>query len=211
MSPTRKPPRAPCPTPGNPISRRALMRSAAALAALAAIPAAAARRGSGPRVAVVGAGAFGGWTALWLRRRGARVTLFDPWGPANERASSAGETRVIRAMYGADRPMVQMAARALKLWKTEEPGLGVPVLESTGALWMAGSDDSFLGDSLPLLRDADLPYDELTIDDAARRFPAVDFSGVRRVVFERGSKTAQIFCEGNFRRNARSVSWMAVG
>ncbi|HEX7185937.1 MAG TPA: FAD-dependent oxidoreductase, partial [Thermoanaerobaculia bacterium] len=31
-------------------------------------------------VAVVGAGAFGGWTALWLRRRGCRVTLIDAWG-----------------------------------------------------------------------------------------------------------------------------------
>ena len=192
MTPTRKPSHAQHPAPGNPISRRALLRSATALAALAAIPDAAARsmrrattrRGAGRRVAVVGAGAFGGWTALWLQRRGARVTLFDPWGPANERASSAGETRVIRAMYGADRSMVRMAASALALWKTEEPGLGLPVLERTGALWMSRSDDTFLRDSLPLLRDAGLPCDELTIGEAARRFPAVDFSDVRRVVFE---------------------------
>ena len=51
-------------------------------------------------VVVVGAGAFGGWTALWLRRGGARVTLLDAWGPVNSRASSGGETRVIRATYG---------------------------------------------------------------------------------------------------------------
>jgi glycine/D-amino acid oxidase-like deaminating enzyme len=184
------------------------MRSAAALAALGAVPGAAmpgvasdgtaphgerahpagrtaVHRGAGPRVAVVGAGAFGGWAALSLRRRGARVTLFDPWGPANERASSAGETRVIRAIYGADRSMVRMATRALHLWQKEEPALGLPVLERTGALWMAREDDALLRDSLPLLREADLPYDELTIEEAARRFPAVDFSGVRRVVFER--------------------------
>jgi glycine/D-amino acid oxidase-like deaminating enzyme len=49
-----------------------------------------------PRVAVVGAGAFGGWTALQLRRLGAQVTLFDAWGPGNARSSSGGETRVIR-------------------------------------------------------------------------------------------------------------------
>jgi len=34
-----------------------------------------------PHIAVIGAGAFGGWTALWLRRRGCRVTLLDAWGP----------------------------------------------------------------------------------------------------------------------------------
>ena len=50
-------------------------------------------------VAVVGAGAFGGWTALALRRRGVRVTLVDAWGPGHTRSSSGGETRVIRATY----------------------------------------------------------------------------------------------------------------
>src|SRR5580704_18527791 len=47
-------------------------------------------------VCVIGAGAFGGWTALHLLRRGAWVTLLDAWGPGNSRASSGGETRVIR-------------------------------------------------------------------------------------------------------------------
>ena len=32
-----------------------------------------------PHIAVVGAGAFGGWTALYLLRSGARVTLLDAW------------------------------------------------------------------------------------------------------------------------------------
>lgn len=39
-------------------------------------------------VAVVGAGAFGGWTALYLLRQGARVTLIDAWGAGNSRSSS---------------------------------------------------------------------------------------------------------------------------
>ena len=60
-----------------------------------------AQTGGGRHIVVVGAGAFGGWTALELRRRGARVTLVDAWGPGNARASSGGETRVIRATYGA--------------------------------------------------------------------------------------------------------------
>jgi glycine/D-amino acid oxidase-like deaminating enzyme len=50
-------------------------------------------------VAVVGAGAFGGWTALHLLRNGARVTLIDAWGPGNSRSSSGGETRVIRGTW----------------------------------------------------------------------------------------------------------------
>ena len=37
-------------------------------------------------VAVIGAGAFGGWTALNLLRRGTKVTLVDAWGPGNSRS-----------------------------------------------------------------------------------------------------------------------------
>ena len=73
-----------------------------------------------PHVVVVGAGAFGGWTALYLRRRGARVTLLDAWGPGNARASSGGETRVIRATYGPRAIYTRMAVRALALWKEHE-------------------------------------------------------------------------------------------
>ena len=73
-----------------------------------------------PHVVVVGAGAFGGWTALYLLRRGARVTLVDAWGPGNSRASSGGETRVIRGTYGPDQPYTKMAARAGELWGEHE-------------------------------------------------------------------------------------------
>lgn len=97
------------------VSRRDFLRSSVILPASAAI--AAQRRGTTPlRVAVVGAGAFGGWTALHLRRAGAEVTLVDAWGPGNARASSGGETRVLRTIYGPTRKYVEMAARALTLW-----------------------------------------------------------------------------------------------
>lgn len=68
-------------------------------------------------VIVVGAGAFGGWSALQLLRKGAKVILLDAWGPGNSRSSSGGETRVIRTTYGPERLYTQMAARALQLWQ----------------------------------------------------------------------------------------------
>src|SRR4029077_17868475 len=75
---------------------------------------------SKPHIAIIGAGAFGGWTALYLLRGGAQVTLLDAWGPGNSRASSGGETRVIRGAYGPDQPYSKLAARALVLWKQHE-------------------------------------------------------------------------------------------
>ncbi|MGA8231608.1 MAG: FAD-dependent oxidoreductase, partial [Candidatus Acidiferrales bacterium] len=53
-------------------------------------------------VAVIGAGVFGAWTAHWLARSGRTVILLDAYGPANSRASSGGESRIIRMGYGGD-------------------------------------------------------------------------------------------------------------
>ena len=49
---------------------------------------------------VVGAGAFGGWTAYYLRQLGASVKLVDAYGPGNSRATSGDETRGVRSSYG---------------------------------------------------------------------------------------------------------------
>src|ERR1700694_2241845 len=75
---------------------------------------------SKPHIAVIGAGAFGGLAALYLRRGGAQAALLDAGGPGNSRSSSGGETRVIRGAYGPDQPYSKLAARALVLWKQHE-------------------------------------------------------------------------------------------
>src|SRR5271169_6797068 len=106
-------------------------------------------------IAVIGASAFGGWTALYLLRRGARVTLLDAWGPGNSRASSSGATRVIRGTYGPNQPYTAMTARAIQLWLEHEQRWRRRLLHRTGVLWMAAAhDDQFERSSLPLLQDA---------------------------------------------------------
>jgi len=139
---------------------------------------------AGPRVAVIGAGAFGGWTALHLLRRGARVTLLDAWGPGNSRASSGGETRVIRGTYGPDAVAVQMVARSLQLWREGEAMWDRKLYHRTGVIWMAGKDDRYERASLPLLRDAGLVAEELSVAEAGRRYPQVNFEGVNWVLHE---------------------------
>jgi glycine/D-amino acid oxidase-like deaminating enzyme len=137
-----------------------------------------------PHVAVVGAGAFGGWTALRLRERGCRVTLVDAWGPGNSRASSGGETRVLRAVYGADRLYVQWAARSLAAWLDAERRWGVRLYHPAGVLWMCSAEDSYVCASLPLLANEGLSVAEIGPDEARRRFPQIDFAGLRSVFFE---------------------------
>jgi glycine/D-amino acid oxidase-like deaminating enzyme len=148
-------------------------------------------------VAVIGAGAFGGWTALYLRRSGARVTLLDAWGPGNSRASSGGETRIIRATYGADRVYVGFVARALQLWRENDRRWNTRLYHSTGFIRMPGKDDSYERNALPLLREAGLRVEEWTPAEAGKHYPQFNFEGLSWVLHEAdaGYLTARESCQ----------------
>lgn len=151
---------------------------------------------SRPRIAVVGSGAFGGWTALHLVNLGAQVDLIDSWGPGNPRSSSGGETRVIRAIYGPDRVYVEMVKRAYELWEKMAATSGEPLYVETGALWMHRKDDAYVRSSVPILQELGFPVDHLTIAEAKSRYPQIDFRGVHSVWLERraGALSARKAC-----------------
>lgn len=150
-----------------------------------------------PHVAVVGAGAFGGWSALFLLRRGARVTLLDAWGPGNSRSSSGGETRIIRGTYGPNQPYTNMAVRALQLWKEHEKHWRSQLFHRSGVLWMAAAEnDEFERQSLTALREACMPFEELSADELSKRWPQINFEGVHWGIYEpeSGFLRARVAC-----------------
>src|SRR5947208_4737024 len=154
---------------------------------------------SSPRksVIVVGAGAFGGWTALQLLEQGAKVTLLDAWGPGNSRASSGGETRIIRGTYGSGRIYTQMAARALRMWQDYEQRWNVKLFYRTGVLWMTGEDDSYERAALPVLSEAGMRFEKLSAGECAKRWPQINFDGISWSVYEpdSGYLAARRACE----------------
>lgn len=190
--------------------RRAFLKSGAKLvAATGALPLAkalfphgvpAARQSTRKHMVVVGAGAFGGWTALHLLRRGARVTLLDTWGPGNARASSGGETRVIRATYGPARLYVQMVVRSLELWREADQRWRTQLFNKSGVLWMAGAKDDYEKASLPLMKEAGVPHEVLNTAEAAKRYPQINFAEVKWCIFEpdSGYLLARQSCERVF-------------
>jgi sarcosine oxidase len=140
---------------------------------------------SKPHIAVIGAGSFGGWTALHLLARGARVTLLDAWGPGNSRSSSGGETRVMRGTYGPDQPYSEVAGRALKLWSKYERKWKRQFLHRCGVLWMAaGRDDAFERGSVEMLRAARIKHQELSAVQLRKRWPQINFEGIQWGIFE---------------------------
>jgi glycine/D-amino acid oxidase-like deaminating enzyme len=144
-----------------------------------------ARTKSKLNVAVIGAGAFGGWTALHLLESGARVTLLDAWGPGNSRASSGGETRVMRGTYGPNQPYTELAAHAMKLWTRYGQRWKRQFLHRTGVLWMAApTDDAYERGSLEPLRQAKIPFQELSAATMKKRWPQINFEGIGWGIFE---------------------------
>src|ERR1700688_4577861 len=135
-------------------------------------------------IAVMGAGAFGGWTALYLLRGGAKVTLLDPWGPGNSRSSSGGETRIIRGAYGPGQPYTKLAARALELWKEHDLQWKRKFLFPIGVLWMVAGDEEFERGVVPMLKDAGIRFEELAVDELARRWPQINFENVAWGIYE---------------------------
>lgn len=174
------------------MTRRALLAAGSAATAAAALPLGAqptpspAPRGagSGPRVAVIGAGAFGGWTALWLARRGARVSLFDTWGPGHARSSSGGETRVIRGMYGADSVYTEWVVRSFALWREAATSWNADLYHPAGALWMFRGDDAYARAAKPVMAASGLTVETFDPRAAKKRWPQIDFAGVEHVHFE---------------------------
>ena len=148
-------------------------------------------------VVVIGAGAFGGWTALMLRRAGAQVTLVDAWGPGHARASSSGETRVIRGTYGDRGIYTTMAARAMQLWKAHDAAAGRTLFHRNGAIWIFSGDETFGQASLDPMKAAGLPLEWLDPAQASARWPHISFAGVSRVLWEpeAGYALARRACE----------------
>ena len=166
-------------------SRRSFLKGSALVGAACMLRSPALTSSAGSSVIVVGAGAFGGWSALQLAQRGMRVTLVDAWGPGNSRASSGGETRTIRATYGPAHTLyVKMVARALQLWQEYELRWNLNLFFRSGALRMAGADDSCESAALPVLTEAGIRFEKLSATECARRWPQINFDGVSWSVYE---------------------------
>jgi glycine/D-amino acid oxidase-like deaminating enzyme len=165
------------------LTRRAALTGAASAIAAPAIVRAQSL-GGGARVTVVGAGAFGAWTAEHLRRAGTKVQLLDAWGPAHSRASSGGESRMTRGAYGRDEVYTRMALDSLAEWKALSARSDLPLLHQTGVLFFFPKTEAYVTDSVAVHRRLELPTELLDLTEMRRRWPQIDFSGIEAGLFE---------------------------
>src|SRR5882757_10835368 len=135
-------------------------------------------------VVVIGAGVFGAWTAWHLGRRGESVLLVDAYGPANARASSAGESRIIRMGYGADELYTRWSQKSLVQWKEFFAATRQNLFQETGVLWLGGKEDVRVWETAETLRRCGVPFDELSRAELDRRYPQIGLDGITRGLLE---------------------------
>jgi sarcosine oxidase len=135
-------------------------------------------------IAVIGAGVFGAWTAWHLAKRGKKVVLIDAYGAANARASSGGESRIIRMGYGADELYTVWSQRSLGQWKKFFAASKQPLFHETGVLWLGGDDDAQLRRTASTLRRCKIPFEEFDRTALEKRYPQISFEDIKTGIFE---------------------------
>ena len=128
-------------------------------------------------VAIIGAGVFGAWSAYFLQRAGLRVILVDAYGPANSRASSGGESRIIRMGYGSDEIYTRWAARSLTFWKELSRASGYESLHPTGIFGWLHENDAYMLATVETLKRADISL-RLDRTEVERRYPQISFGPI---------------------------------
>jgi sarcosine oxidase len=135
-------------------------------------------------VAIVGAGVFGAWTAFWLRKAGMRVILLDAYGAANSRASSGGESRIIRTAYGSDDFYSRWVLRSLPQWKSLAVRSGQTIFHETGVLAFSDVTSDFVQQSLLSLQRLNIEHQRLDASQLAKRFSQIGAKPNDLAVFE---------------------------
>ena len=168
-------------------TRRTLLTGIAAAAGTSAVKSLAAERSdqhgaavqsSRREVIVVGAGVFGAWTAWHLLKLGRKVLLLDAWGPAHARASSGGESRMARTVYGRDEIYTRFAWESLDEWRWLSGRSGLPIFHPTGVVFFFGRREPYVTQSIEVHQRVGIPLEVLERTALAKRFPQIALDGV---------------------------------
>lgn len=133
---------------------------------------------------VIGAGVFGAWTSHYLHHAGFKVALLDAYGPANSRASSGGETRIIRMGYGPDKLYTLWSLRSLKVWQEFSTRVGRQLFHKTGVLWLSSGAGAYVEQTHQVLQDVGVACFELSASDIRRKYPQLFFPDVALGILE---------------------------
>jgi sarcosine oxidase len=134
------------------------------------------------RIIVVGAGIAGLSTAWALTRAGHQVTILEQGPIPNPLAASGDHHRIIRRAYGAASGYGRLIDEAYEAWEEMWADLGESHLDPRGFLCVSREEGDEAEDRLAGLKAGGWPFDLLTSDEAAARWPFLE-AGTFRYAF----------------------------
>lgn len=137
------------------------------------------------RVIVVGAGAWGGWSAYMLQQAGYEVTLIDKNGPGNTLSGSGGSTRIIRMAYAGSQTYIDMVGRAFDLWDHYCNTWQENLLHKQQALWLfRGVPTDFATASRPIMKAKGCELEEKPLGWVQEKYPQLNLEDITSAFWE---------------------------
>jgi sarcosine oxidase len=133
---------------------------------------------------VLGLGGFGSAAAYYAARRGARTLGLEQFGPAHDRGSSHGESRLIRRAYFEHPDYVPLVDAAYALWTDLESATGRTLYTRTGLVLSGPAQGEVITGTLRAARAHRLDIHEVPLPEAQQRFPVFRFIDGHAVLHE---------------------------
>ena len=140
--------------------------------------------GGAPDLLVVGGGVWGTWTALHARRLGATVQLIEEREPGGPKTTSGDYSRIIRHSHGEDALLMGWTQRTLVAWKELGEQAGEQIFVESGVAWFVSGDGIWEANSEQRMREAGVPCERITPEEALRRWPSLGTDGLTSVLYE---------------------------
>ena len=122
-------------------------------------------------VIVVGLGAMGSAIAFQLATRGFKVLGLEKFVLNHANGSSHGGSRIIRTAVFPQPYQVPLVQRAFELWSKIQAESGRNLMQLTGALLFGLPESPLITGCLASSRNYSLPYEILSSEEVAGRFP----------------------------------------
>jgi sarcosine oxidase len=124
-------------------------------------------------VAVVGLGGMGSAIAAQCAARGASVIGLERFGPAHDRGSSHGKSRMIRQAYFEDTAYVKLVLRSYELWRELERKAGEQLLHITGVLSVGEEGSEIISGTKRSAAEHALRLETLSKRQMQERYPSL--------------------------------------
>jgi sarcosine oxidase len=124
-------------------------------------------------VAIAGLGGIGSAIAAQCAARGVSVIGLERFGPAHDRGSSHGRSRMIRQAYFEDPAYVLLVLRSYELWRALERETGRDLLRITGVLSVGEEKSEIISGTRKAAACHNLALENWSQRELAERYPSL--------------------------------------